>query len=588
MPLRAVKDAFGAGSPNWNVPFPSGNLTAAEILAYLPHALKSVDVIDRFLMNGASSQVIAKTLSEFRNFPGGKSEFPANSVHIMMKDAMRRAGYDLWTVNSHQQLFSQTRFWDSGYLSVARFRTPRITHPKVGLTSRNLEAPPVEFRDLACHVKKHPSGRDALDLTRCVLYAVEHPKESWKCPTDFARLVEKIGGPSAVTTDHTDTALFQRRSLSLVNPILHLSATPVSSSLQKVSSAANFPPQRNSLLMPLSSLGNNLTSVNDPVYVNMAATRDNSTAQSASWKKRGRLAKKAKIDNELEDDILTTTRSSERRSGRLAKKESIDYGSTEGRKSERLRNKPLQNLREISEDASPVSVRTRASDNDYLEDLNEDGTESDADPDVVDEDEDSVFGTPTPATRSAAPTRKMRRAAKVSMRKTRELASSFHSSPIKVPIFEKPAKTFNPEIEEAARLFVRNKPTAAYLPALALSRDRITIDKYNVLLYAEEGVTDLWASALSYSRFRGPRRSPPFRELHRLTEPDKNDISDWAENIRWAKEQFKHYGSIWTEYDYDLEIIQQHRRDIMWASEEWISSGRMPSDSGAADGFPVF
>jgi hypothetical protein len=29
--------------------FPSGNLTAAEILAYLPHWLKSVDVVDRFV-----------------------------------------------------------------------------------------------------------------------------------------------------------------------------------------------------------------------------------------------------------------------------------------------------------------------------------------------------------------------------------------------------------------------------------------------------------------------------------------------------------------------------------------------------------
>jgi hypothetical protein len=77
---RQVTDAFGAGSPSCNLPFPDGNLTAAEIIAYCPHWLKAVDVIDRFINNGGLSKTIAALINKFRLQPSTDKSFHSNSV----------------------------------------------------------------------------------------------------------------------------------------------------------------------------------------------------------------------------------------------------------------------------------------------------------------------------------------------------------------------------------------------------------------------------------------------------------------------------------------------------------------------------
>jgi hypothetical protein len=125
----------------------------------------------------------------------------------------------------------------------------------------------------------------------------------------------------------------------------------------------------------------------------------------------------------------------------------------------------------------------------------------------------------------------------------------------------------------AAAAFVYQPP--AFIKPPVLSLDRLTIDAWNVHLYAEEGcrtAEQRWASALSFYRFDGgPRTSPPFRELHRLTEPAVWDTDDFAENVRWAQQQYKLYGTdTWTEYDAHLELIKKVREAYMWFSEEAI------------------
>lgn len=108
-----------------------------------------------------------------------------------------------------------------------------------------------------------------------------------------------------------------------------------------------------------------------------------------------------------------------------------------------------------------------------------------------------------------------------------------------------------------------------------LSEDRLRIDSSSIHLYAAEyaiTLEDMWYSAMSSTRFNGPRLHAPFRELYRLTDPLPMDVSDWAENIRWAKEQYSVYGSAtWTEYDFHLQVITEHRREVMWVSDQYIS-----------------
>jgi hypothetical protein len=139
----------------------------------------------------------------------------------------------------------------------------------------------------------------------------------------------------------------------------------------------------------------------------------------------------------------------------------------------------------------------------------------------------------------------------------------------------KPSAEVSPEMMSFAKGFPMSRQPV-FLEPPYLSKDRLRIDSTTIYLYAADGcstLAEMWDSALSSTRFNGPRRHPPFRELHRLTEPPVEDISDWAENIRWAKEQYAVFGSIWTEYDYHLEQITEHRR-MSWISEEAITGRR--------------
>ncbi|KAF2122155.1 hypothetical protein BDV96DRAFT_563013 [Lophiotrema nucula] len=149
-------------------------------------------------------------------------------------------------------------------------------------------------------------------------------------------------------------------------------------------------------------------------------------------------------------------------------------------------------------------------------------------------------------------------------------------------------RQFDPYLLEAASSPTTHKKPPRLTPP-ALSKDRETITADNISFYAAEGASDPWTSAFSSTRFRGPRRHPPWRELHRLTNPPLASTDDWSENIRWAKQQFQLYGSVWTEYDYHLEQITEHRRETMWVSEEAVRFGRWPRERGMRgeeDGYP--
>jgi hypothetical protein len=219
----AKNNAFGIHSPSWNLPFPDGNLTAAEILAYLPHWLKSIDVVDRFVSHGAKAGHLAAMINEFRHQPLGQ-EFKPNSAMVMIKYAMRRAGYENWTFGTHLGYDREIPRPEDD-LSVTRFRTPNRTHPKDVPTATpqklkvNEDCAPLDFKALALHVKEHPCGDDALDLTRCVKYAIDHEEEVWLFPTDFQRLIIHLGGPATVTHVHHDRQVFARHDNYVFSPV---------------------------------------------------------------------------------------------------------------------------------------------------------------------------------------------------------------------------------------------------------------------------------------------------------------------------------------------------------------------------------
>ncbi|KAF2004711.1 hypothetical protein P154DRAFT_531280 [Amniculicola lignicola CBS 123094] len=196
-------------APHRNTLFPNGNITATEILVFFPEWLKSLDVIDRFVSNGVSPSTLAFIINTFRVMLNG--DINGNTVYSTMKCAMEHCKdprFQNWTVRRHQARPDH----DASSISVAGFRIPGVSHPRVGNAAETLNRPqpPINFRDIADNVVGMPEGSDALDLTRCIQYACTHRNENWVFPSDFERLVNYLGGPGYVTNDHLDAAVFLR------------------------------------------------------------------------------------------------------------------------------------------------------------------------------------------------------------------------------------------------------------------------------------------------------------------------------------------------------------------------------------------
>lgn len=639
---RAGNDAFGKNSPHWNLSFPHGRLTAAEILTYCPHWLKSVDVIDRFVSNGAKAKILAGMLGRFRVFPS--VNINSNSVCVMMQCAMRAAGFQNWKMSTHGEASNiRAAQWDCGNLDVSNFRASHITHPKGGSKQgENVAAAPIQFRDLARDVKEHPSGYDALDLTRCVIYAKNNPRESWLFPDDFHALVNKLGGPKPLYGSHLDTRAFQRAVVDLFSPAEQrkLTVTPITNPLQLHQTATLVSARPSDLLLPtgpqLSRAPKAVTASKKCGFEKVVAANMN-TSNAGHARRSGRIATQD-IKNLREPDTDSDTQnitpyykdpetdtddfgpqSKKRRSTRARSTDSdfvgnnstdsdsvhdahpyIDDGilsqepvskrpvRASAQKSRILTKKAIrkemprtrpgrgpQSFTQIAVDSNPAyaPVYLPAHTPGYLPTYDQGYLP------VYDQGYLSAHAPNCPSAHAPnypsahAPNYPSAHAPNYPFAHTLNDMSA--QPPNNPPAQEPgviPTELIDPELLHCAASWVASRPAPILAPAPALSRDRLKIDEKSIFLYAEAGCTsreEMWASALSSTRFGGPRTSAPYRELYRLTAPEPWDLSDWAESIRWAKEQHRAFGvKTWTEYDYHLEQMTQIRRETMWVSQE--------------------
>lgn len=552
MAALAKNNAFGRHSPSWNLSFPDGNLTAIEILAYLPHWLKSIDVVDRFVANSGRSKTIAAVINEFRDQPT-KSTFQANSVQIMMSYAMRRAGYHNWTVGTHDQ-WARTVNHEEGDLSVKRFRPPRVTHPKrlpyaqkqTHEAAHNEDPGPVAFKDLALHVKKHPAGADALDLTRCVQYALRHTNEEWYFPDDFELLINRLGGPARVTHAHRDRQAFARREI-------------VFTKRNRNPTTAYAPPPCKGMPTPRITRA-----------IEKAVARSQSSTPTLNPRKR-------KAEGEAFSKMAPGDK---RRSSRLVGKsinfrEDSDVEATDEKFLESpYSNEHVTDAKRLKLARIPPTPASQSNDSDFVNQASE------PDEDILDaelaSDEDVASLTPKPRRMAAHQARQNMQSAFSGESPFTSMKSKLKAKDALRPV--QPAymsTTVSPTVMDVVKTYAIRR--VVWLSPPILSANRLKIDSSSIRLYAAEGCTteaEMWNSALSCDRFGGPRRHAPWRELHRLTYPDSKDTSDWAENIRWAKEQHRAFGSTtWTEYDYHLQCITEHRMESMWVSEEKVRAG---------------
>ncbi|KAI4649134.1 hypothetical protein J4E93_003448 [Alternaria ventricosa] len=222
-PIPKGRKSTGPGTPYYdklkNAPsawlsLPHGNLTLAETLAFIPHAIKSFDIMDRFLHNGALSGTFADMINHYRDMPYGP--ITNNTIYRMMKGPMLHRAktdptYEDWTVARHTTLPRPAGF-DPTSVSVAGFAAPYNFNSRERTVAANQPPPSIPFRDMANGVKIMPSGQDALDLTRCVQYCVKHNDSSWLYPQDFQNLVARLGGASTVHPYHHDDAAIRRHT----------------------------------------------------------------------------------------------------------------------------------------------------------------------------------------------------------------------------------------------------------------------------------------------------------------------------------------------------------------------------------------
>jgi hypothetical protein len=155
--------------------FLDSNFTLVEIAAFLKHFTKSWDVADRIIWNGATSEDLALPFNKHR---GLDPQIHPNSVYMMFRGQMRKRtdpeyGYEeweTWTVNPQAKVNKSAGF-DAHSINITGFRRP------VGFKDKPDEpAARTPFKDLANGVAVWPEDDDALDLTRCVRWCVDHPE----------------------------------------------------------------------------------------------------------------------------------------------------------------------------------------------------------------------------------------------------------------------------------------------------------------------------------------------------------------------------------------------------------------------------
>ncbi|PSN70877.1 hypothetical protein BS50DRAFT_630935 [Corynespora cassiicola Philippines] len=206
MPRDRQPQALGPNAPDRNLELPEwGNITGAEILAFCPNWIRSCDITFRLVTNGLRSQIAAQIINHYRRLPG--KPLAANTMCKILTMVMRNSGFDGWKVGLHHRFVPHD--WDGCKMSLKDYKLECDEFPD-RQPCRSGKIMAMAFKDLMKDVINIPSGNDALDLTRCVVYAANNPNEDWDFPTDFERLVNHLGGITPISENNHDNVIFQR------------------------------------------------------------------------------------------------------------------------------------------------------------------------------------------------------------------------------------------------------------------------------------------------------------------------------------------------------------------------------------------
>jgi hypothetical protein len=164
----------------------------------------------------------AAGIVNYHRIPSSKGNVDSNTLCYMFQTAMRAFDYEFaekkmvngieevvmkeWTNHLHTKynLKDKNRPWNSKDLTLFGAMPQAKYFDKDAVMN-------VPFMSLAQGVKRFPSVArgDGANLTRCVQYAVAHPREVLLFPQDFASLTRRLGA-TLIRDEHYDCATFKR------------------------------------------------------------------------------------------------------------------------------------------------------------------------------------------------------------------------------------------------------------------------------------------------------------------------------------------------------------------------------------------
>jgi hypothetical protein len=181
-------------------PFLPANLTAYEILAFLPNSLRCPGLVYRFASNWGTRRGLWSIINAARDF---EKEWNVDRCGVTVNKTMTQAGYEGWVITRHHQWHEANKAdWDESSSDVTGLSTQATL--EADKTEQN-----VPFKDLALSVRRMPEGGEALDLTRMVRYCDVNSTARWLYPRDDAELLDLLGGPLPVRGDNLDHRTFE-------------------------------------------------------------------------------------------------------------------------------------------------------------------------------------------------------------------------------------------------------------------------------------------------------------------------------------------------------------------------------------------
>ena len=203
--VRDSKDALGSNAPSEHLAHGEWGLyTVVELCVFFPKCMRNYDFARRFTRNGVQFQTLTNIINAHRMW--SKHPVPAPTIRAKVMAAIRQyPEFEDWrrrgTAGEHWSDHDPNH--DPTDLSLFDYLLQCERFP----SAPGKLVTTILFRDLAVDVQHFPSDHDALDLTRCVQYAVQHADEDWYYPQDFQRLTEHLpGGPRLVRLEHYDAS----------------------------------------------------------------------------------------------------------------------------------------------------------------------------------------------------------------------------------------------------------------------------------------------------------------------------------------------------------------------------------------------